>query len=57
MPFWWAAALIADPNTDSAQRTQISEILGAVLEELAEYRGLANDWIASPDDLTQWSHE
>ena len=55
--FWWAAALIADPNTDSAQRVQLSEALEAALEELAEYRSLANEWIASPDDLIQWSHE
>ena len=54
---WWAAAHIADPSTSALQRAQLSSIFEVVLAQLTEFRGFVNDWIASPDDLTQWSHE
>jgi len=55
--FWWAAALMSDPSTNTEQRAHLSAIFETVLEDLTEFRGLANDWIASPEDLTQWSYD
>ena len=54
---WWAAALISDPNTDSAQRAQLAVGLEEVSADLTDFRNLANDWIASPENLARWSHE
>jgi hypothetical protein len=52
---WWAAALLGDPDTNEAQRAELSEMLEEVLPELAELRRMTNEWIASPDDLVEWS--
>jgi len=52
---WWAAALLGDPDTNEAQRAELSEMLEEVLPDLMELRRLTNEWIASPDDLAEWS--
>ncbi len=52
---WWAAAHIFDPSTDAVRRAQLSAVFEGVLEQLTEFRGLADKWIASPDDLREWS--
>jgi ribosomal protein L29 len=54
---WWAAGLLGDPDTNSAQRAELSEMLKAVLSELTTLRQKTNDWIASPDDLSTWSSQ
>lgn len=54
---WWAAGLLGDPDTSEAQHTELSEMLADVLDELKELRRLANEWIASPDDLTKWAND
>jgi len=52
---WWAAALLGDPDTNEVQRAELSEMLEGVLVDLAELRRLTNEWIASPDDLSNWT--
>jgi hypothetical protein len=54
---WWAAGLLGDPDTTDQQRVELSEMLGVVLPQLLELRRITNEWVASPDDLTQWSKQ
>ena len=52
---WWAAGLLGDPDTTDAQRAELSQLVDVVLPDLIDLRRMTNDWIASPDDLSEWS--
>lgn len=54
---WWAAGLLADPSTNDAQRAELTEMLDGVIPELTELRSKTNEWIASPDDLAEWTKQ